>query len=73
MADTHVHEAKSDDVILKAKNFGTISKTFTYNYYSSNCVLIAGWYGYKNYVVAPKEEEAEKQCGKQSNISARIL
>jgi tetratricopeptide (TPR) repeat protein len=60
MAETQKHHASGDDIILRAKGF------WTKNQKPISIVLIliivvgGGWYAYKNYVVAPKEEEAEK-------------
>ena len=59
MAVTHVHEAKSEDVVVKAKNFYTQYQKPLLTIIIVIAVLIAGWFGYKNYVIAPKEEEAE--------------
>jgi tetratricopeptide (TPR) repeat protein len=64
MAVTHVHEAKSEDVVLKAKNFYTQYQKPLLTVIIVIAVLIAGWVGYKNYVVAPKEEEAENAIWK---------
>jgi tetratricopeptide (TPR) repeat protein len=64
MAVTHVHEAKSEDVVLKAKNFYTQYQKPLLTVIIVIIVLIAGWVGYKNYVVAPKEEEAENAIWK---------
>jgi tetratricopeptide (TPR) repeat protein len=60
MADKHVHEAKPEDVILKAKSFWTKNQKPLLIVLGVIVVLIGGWYGYKNYIVAPKEEEAQK-------------
>src|SRR5215831_5203789 len=64
MAVTHVHEAKSEDVVLKAKNFYTQYQKPLLTVIIVIAVLIAGWVGYKNYVVAPKEEAAENAIWK---------
>lgn len=64
MAVTHVHEAKTEDVVLKAKNFYTQYQKPLLTVIIVIVVLIAGWVGYKNYVVAPKEEEAENAIWK---------
>lgn len=64
MAVTHVHEARSEDVVLKAKNFYTQYQKPLLTIIIVIAVLIAGWIGYKNYVVAPKEEEAENAIWK---------
>ncbi len=64
MADTHVQQVKNDDVVLKAKNFYTQYQKPLLTAVIVVVVLIAGWYGYKNYIVAPKEEEAENAMWK---------
>jgi tetratricopeptide (TPR) repeat protein len=64
MADTHVHEAKTDDVVLKAKNFWTQYQKPLLTAIIVIALLIGGWYAYQNYVVAPKEAEAENAIWK---------
>ncbi|MBV9961643.1 MAG: tetratricopeptide repeat protein [Parafilimonas sp.] len=64
MADTHVHEAKTDDVLLKAKGFWAQNQKPLLAVIVVVIVLIAGWFGYKNYIVAPKEEEAKNAIWK---------
>ena len=64
MADTHVHEARPDDVVLKAKNFWTQYQKPFITVVLVILALIAGWIGYKNYIVAPKETEAENAMWK---------
>jgi len=64
MADKHVHEANPDDVILKAKSFWTKYQKPLLPAIGVIVVLIAGWYGYKNYIVAPKEDEAQNAMWK---------
>jgi tetratricopeptide (TPR) repeat protein len=60
MAEVKKHEVSGDEILFKAKRF------WTKNQKPLSIVLIAiivvggGWYIYKNYVVAPKEEEAQK-------------
>jgi tetratricopeptide (TPR) repeat protein len=64
MADTHVHEAKPDDVVLKAKSFWIQYQKPLLTVIIVIAVLVAGWYAYQNYVVAPKEAEAENAIWK---------
>jgi len=64
MADTHVHEAKTEDVVVKAKNFWTQYQKPLLTIIIVLVVLIGGWYGYKNYIVAPKETEAQNAIWK---------
>lgn len=64
MADTHVHEVKSEDVVLKAKSFWTQYQKPLLTIIVVLVVLIGGWLAYKNYVVAPKEEQAQNAMWK---------
>jgi len=64
MADTHVHEARTGDVVLKAKSFWTQYQKPLLTAIIVVLVLIAGWIGYKNYIVAPKEEQAQNAMWK---------
>jgi tetratricopeptide (TPR) repeat protein len=59
MADKHVHETNADDIVLKAKGFWNKNQKPLLAVIGILVVLIGGWYVYKNYIVAPKEEEAE--------------
>jgi len=64
MADTHVHEAKTEDVVVKAKDFWTQYQKPLLTIIIVLVVLVGGWYGYKNYIVAPKEAEAQNAMWK---------
>jgi tetratricopeptide (TPR) repeat protein len=64
MADTHVQEAKKDDVVLKAKSFFTQYQKPLLTILIVLIVLIGGWVGYKKFIVAPKEEAAENAMWK---------
>jgi tetratricopeptide (TPR) repeat protein len=64
MADTHAHEAKKEDVVLKAKNFWTEYQKPLLTIIIVLIVIVAGWFGYQNYVVKPKEAEAENTIWK---------
>ncbi len=64
MADTHVHEAKPDDVVLKAKTFWSQYQKPVVTILVVAVAIIGGWLAYKNYVVAPKEEEAQNAMWK---------
>jgi len=64
MADTHVHEAKREDVVVKAKDFWTQYQKPLVTIIIVLVVLVGGWYGYKNYIVAPKETEAQNAMWK---------
>jgi len=64
MADTHVHEAKTEDVVLKAKDFWSQYQKPLLALLIAVVVVIGGWFAYKNYIVAPKEAEAENAIWK---------
>ncbi len=64
MADTHVHEAKPDDVVVKAKTFWAQYQKPVVTILVVAVAIIGGWFAYKNYVVAPKEEEAQNAMWK---------
>jgi tetratricopeptide (TPR) repeat protein len=64
MADTHVHEVRNEDVVFKAKNFWTHYQKPLLTIIIIALVLTLGWYAYKNYVVAPKEQEAQNAMWK---------
>ena len=68
MADTHVHEAKPDDVVLKAKNFWTQYQKPLLTIIMVVVALIGGWFAYKNYIVAPKEDRSAKR-----NVESRTI
>src|SRR5438477_273262 len=59
MAETKT-QASGDDIILKAKGFWAKNQKPVSIVLVVIIVLVGGWYIYNNYVVAPKEEEAEK-------------
>jgi len=58
MSDTHVHEAKTGDVVLKAKDFWSQYQKPLLVVLIAVVAITGGWYGYKNFIVAPKETEA---------------
>ena len=60
MADVKTHEVSGDDVIFKAKGFWVKNQKPISIVLGVIIVLAGGWYAYNNYVVAPKEEEAQK-------------
>ncbi len=60
MAEVQTHAANADDVILKARGFWTKNQKPISIAAIVIVVLFGGWYAYNNYVVAPKEEEAQK-------------
>lgn len=64
MADKHVHEAKSEDVVLKAKRFWYHNQKPILAILIVLVVLIGGWFAYQNYIIAPKEEEAQNTMWK---------
>lgn len=64
MADTNVQELKHDDVVLKAKSFWTKNQKPLLTGIIIVLAVIAGWIGYKNYIVAPKEAEAQNAMWK---------
>src|SRR5947208_2748160 len=61
---THVHQAKSDDVVIKAKTFWSQYQKPVLTILVVAAVIIAGWFSYKNFIVAPKEEEAQNAMWK---------
>lgn len=64
MADTNMQEVKQDDAVVKAKSFFTQNQKPLLTVIIVVLVLILGWFGYKNYIVAPKEQEAENTMWK---------
>jgi len=64
MADTHVQEVKNDDVVIKAKGFFTQYQKPLLTILIVLIVLVGGWFGYQNFIVAPKQEEAENTMWK---------
>ena len=60
MAEVQVQPTSGDDVILKARGFWTKNQKPISIAVIALVVIFGGWYIYKNYVVAPKEEEAQK-------------
>src|SRR6478735_130622 len=64
MAETHVHEVKSEDVIVKTRNFWHHNQKPILAVLIVLVVLIGGWFAYQNYIVAPKEEEAQNTMWK---------
>ncbi|MEP6465058.1 MAG: tetratricopeptide repeat protein [Parafilimonas sp.] len=64
MADTHAHQAKTDDTFLKAKNFWVQYQKPLLTIIIVIVAIVAGWFAYQNYVVAPKEAEAENAIWK---------
>lgn len=64
MSDTHVHEAKTEDVVVKAKDFWSQYQKPLLGVLIAAVVIIGGWYAYKNFIVAPKETEAENALWK---------
>jgi tetratricopeptide (TPR) repeat protein len=64
MVETHAHEVKTDDVVLKAKSFWTQYQKPVSTAVIVLLVIVAGWIGYKNFIVAPKEEAAQNAMWK---------
>jgi tetratricopeptide (TPR) repeat protein len=64
MADTHVHEARPDDVVVKAKTFWAQYQKPVLTIVVVAAAIIGGWFAYKNLIVAPKEEEAQNAMWK---------
>jgi tetratricopeptide (TPR) repeat protein len=64
MADTHVHEARPDDVVVKAKTFWAQYQKPVLTIVVVAAAIIGGWFAYKNFIVAPKEEEAQNAMWK---------
>ncbi len=60
MAEVQTHTAHADDVILKARGFWTKNQKPIGIAVIALVVIFGGWYVYQNFVVAPKEEEAQK-------------
>ena len=64
MAETHVHEAKNEDVVVKAKSFWSHNQKPLIIGLIVLLALVGGWLAYQNLVVAPKEEEAQNAMWK---------
>ena len=64
MAEKHVHETNADDIVLKAKGFWSKNQKPLLTIVVILVLVIGGWYGYKNYIRAPKEEEAQNAMWK---------
>jgi tetratricopeptide (TPR) repeat protein len=64
MVETHAHEVKTDDVVLKAKSFWTQYQKPVSAAVIVLLVIVGGWIGYKNFIVAPKEEAAQNAMWK---------
>ncbi len=60
MAEVQTQSLTGDDVILKARGFWTKNQKPIGIAVIALVVIFGGWYVYNNYVVAPKEEEAQK-------------
>lgn len=60
MAQLQTHPATGDDIILKAKSFWANNQKIISIVVIAIVLVFGGWYAYKNYIVAPKEEEAQK-------------
>ncbi len=60
MADVITQNTSDDNVILKAKGFWAKNQKPVSILLGIIIVLVGGWYVYNNYIVAPKEQEAEK-------------
>lgn len=64
MSDTHVHEAKTEDVVVKAKDFWSHYQKPLLGVLVAVVVVIGGWLAYKSFIVAPKEAEAKNAMWK---------
>lgn len=64
MAEAHVHEKKTEDVVAKTKTFWTQNQKPVLTILIVIIVLIAGWLIYQNYIVTPKEEQAQNAMWK---------
>jgi predicted negative regulator of RcsB-dependent stress response len=63
---------ETNDALQKAKGFwAKFSKPIIY-VGGAIIVLIAGWYGYKNFVVAPKEEKANEMVFAAENLFGKM-
>lgn len=60
MAEVQTHPTSGDDIVLKARGFWEKNQKPVLIVLGILIVLIGGWYVYNNYIVAPKEEEAQK-------------
>lgn len=60
MAQVQTHPASGDDIILKAKSFWANNQKIISIVVIAIVLIFGGWYAYKNYIVAPKEDEAQK-------------
>lgn len=59
MADKHAHESKTEDAFLIIKRFWEKNQKPLLTAIIVILVLVGGWMGYKNYIVAPKEAQSE--------------
>ncbi len=60
MANVKTQEATGDDVILKAKGFWSKNQKPISIVLIAIIVIFGGWFVYNTYIVAPKEDEAQK-------------
>lgn len=58
MAETQTRVAQTDDVLLKAKGFWTRYQKPLIGVVIAAVVIVGGIFAYKNYIVAPKQEQA---------------
>ena len=67
MSDKHVHEVEEKDTLVKAENFLKQYQKQILMVLGALVVIIGGWYAYQNFVVLPKEQEAEEAIWKSES------
>jgi tetratricopeptide (TPR) repeat protein len=70
--EVQVETVETNEALQKVKGFwGKFSKPVIY-VGSAIIILIAGWYGYKNFIVAPKEEKANEMVFAAENLFGKM-
>ncbi|MGN6214124.1 tetratricopeptide repeat protein [Parafilimonas sp.] len=64
MAEAHVHEAKTGDTSFNMERFWFRNQKPIIAVIIAIVVIAGGWFAYQNYVVAPKEAEAQNAMWK---------
>lgn len=71
MAENRVHEVPVNDPLLKAQGFWKRYQKAIIGVFAVIVIAIAGWLGYKNFIVAPKEERAQEAIFKAQQYFAK--
>jgi tetratricopeptide (TPR) repeat protein len=65
MSETHEHKSKHDeDILVKAKKFFLRYEKPLLTAVIAIAVVVGGWFAYQNFIVKPKEQEAENAVWK---------